>query len=506
MKTTASVIILHPNDDVAIAREAIVAGSIITERDIEVITDIKAGHKIALRHINENEPVKRYNQIIGFANQAIQAGEHIHIHNLKIGDFNRDYSFGTNRHTLEKATTTRFFKGFKRANGKAATRNYIGVMANVNCSATVVKAIEDHFRSLDLKEYPNVDGIVALPNFHGCGINAESYQMQLLQNTLSGYASHANFSAMLIIGLGCESAQIKDIFQKFHLNTGPQLKYLTIQETGGTHKTIEQGIALIKEMLTQANQCQREDIPASELVLALECGGSDGYSGISANPALGYATDLLIAQGGTAILSETPEIYGAEHLLTRRAISEEIGQKLVARIKWWEQYCAKNDSSMNNNPSAGNKEGGLTTILEKSLGAIAKAGSSDLQNVYHYGEAVNSKGLVFMDSPGFDPAACTGQIAGGANIVCFTTGRGSALGTKPSPCIKIASNNFLWQRQQEDMDINCGDIIEGKETIAEAGERIFERILAVASGERTKSEHFGYGSLEFVPWQPGTMM
>lgn len=506
MKQDASVIILHANDDVAIARKPVKAGECIVEKNIDVLNDIQAGHKIALRDIAENEPVKRYNQIIGFASKPIKQGEHVHIQNIKIGDFNRDYAFGSNRQVLAKAVEQRTFQGYRRANGKVATRNYIGIMANVNCSASVVKAIEDHFRGQRLADYPNVDGIVALPNYHGCGINADSYQMSLLHNVLNGYATHPNFAGMLVIGLGCESAQLKDIFAKFHLEPSKMLSYLTIQETGGSQKTIEQGIKIVQAMLDQANCFQREEIPASELVLALECGGSDGYSGISANPALGYAADLLIAQGGTAILSETPEIYGAEHLLTRRAISEEVGQKLVARIKWWENYCSRNDSSMNNNPSAGNKEGGLTTILEKSLGAIAKAGCSDLQGVYHYGETVTDRGLVFMDSPGFDPAACTGQIASGANIICFTTGRGSALGTKPVPCIKIASNNFLWQRQQEDMDINCGDIIEGKETIAEAGTRIFETILAIASGEQTKSEHYGYGSLEFIPWQPGTMM
>lgn len=500
------IIILNPNDDVAIARFPVTAGYVIAEKHVTVLTDIKEGHKIALHDIAKDQAVKRYNQIIGYASQPIKAGEHIHLHNLKMGEYGQNYAFGEDKHDLPAPLEQRTFLGFKRANGKVGTRNYLGILTSVNCSATVARAIEDHFKKRGVADYPNIDGIVALPQSFGCAMDMKGDLMKIMRRTMSGYANHANFAGILIIGLGCESNQIKDLIQVEGLNEGPMLQHMTIQETGGTHKTFDKGVQIIESMLAEANQYQREAVPASELVLALECGGSDSYSGISANPALGYAVDLLVQQGGTAILAETPEIYGAEYMLTRRAISPAVGQKLVDRIHWWEDYAKRCNAELNNNPSAGNKEGGLTTILEKSLGAIAKAGSSNLVEVYEYAEPVTAKGLVFMDTPGYDAFACTGQIAGGANLMCFTTGRGSAYGAKPTPCIKLASNNFLWKRQEEDMDINCGDVADGLETLESAGKRIFEMILAVASGEQTKSEKFGYGSLEFVPWQPGAIM
>lgn len=506
MSNVLPYIILHPNDDVAIARFPIAAGYEIAERNIAVLADIKEGHKIALRDIAANAPVKRYNQIIGYASQAIKAGEHIHLQNLKMGDYGHDYAYGEDRHPTPQPKEKRTFKGIRRANGKVATRNYIGVLTSVNCSATVARAIEDHFKARGLKDYPNVDGVVALPQSFGCAMDMKGDLMHIMRRTMVGYATHANFAGVLIIGLGCESNQIKDLFDIEGMNEGPMLQHITIQDTGGTRKTFDKGVAIVESMLAEANKATREDIPASELVVALECGGSDSYSGISANPALGYAVDLLVQQGGTAILSETPEIYGAEYMLTRRAVSPEVGRKLVDRIKWWEDYAKRCHAELNNNPSAGNKEGGLTTILEKSLGAIAKAGSTNLVDVYQYAEPVTARGLVFMDTPGYDAFACTGQIAGGANLMCFTTGRGSAYGAKPTPCIKLASNNFLWKRQEEDMDINCGDVADGLESLESAGKRIFEMILSVASGQKSKSEAFGYGSLEFVPWQPGAIM
>lgn len=330
--------------------------------------------------------------------------------------------------------------------------------------------------------------------------------MTVMRRTIAGYSTHVNFAGIVIVGLGCESFQIKDMMNVHKLSEGAMFHTLTIQESGGTRNAIQKGISLIHDMLPEANRVKRESVPVSEIILALECGGSDSYSGVSANPALGYAVDRLVRQGGTAILSETSEIYGAEHLLTRRAISREVGEKLIRRIKWWEDYCERTGSEMNNNPSAGNKAGGLTTVLEKSLGGIAKAGTTSLMEVYEYAEPVTAKGVVFMDTPGYDPMAVTGQIAGGANLVCFTTGRGSAFGSKPTPCLKIATNNTLWRRQQDDMDVNCGTIVEGEETIEQAGERIYQRLIEMASGARTRSEELGYGSQEFVPWIMNAIM
>ena len=503
---TNPVLELNDKDDVVIARQPVAAGTWLPEEQLKTLSDIPAGHKIAIRDIAAGEAVKRYGQIIGFATQSIRRGEHIHMQNLGMGDFEREYGWGEDCHTLPPAGHQDTFMGIRRADGRAATRNYIGVLSSVNCSATVVKAIEDHFRLHGLGDYPNVDGVVALPQSFGCAIGSKSESMEVMRRTMAGYATHVNFAGVIIIGLGCESSQIKDMMNAHGLSDGPMLHSFTIQEIGGTRHAIARGIELINEMLPQANQVQREPIPAAEIILALECGGSDSYSGISANPALGYAVDKLVQQGGTAILSETSEIYGAEHLLTRRAVSREVGEKLIARIHWWEDYCRRTGSEMNNNPSAGNKVGGLTTILEKSLGGIAKAGTTNLTAVYEYAEPVTEKGFVFMDTPGYDPIAVTGQIAGGANLLCFTTGRGSAFGSKPTPSLKLATNNALWQRQQEDMDINCGTIVEGEETIAQVGERLYQMILEMASGKKTKSEEFGYGSQEFVPWTIGSIM
>ncbi|MFC5500529.1 UxaA family hydrolase [Caenimonas terrae] len=502
---------LHPADDVLIARTQLVGGSVA--QDVTIKGLIPPGHKVATRAIAQGEPVRRYNQIIGFASKPIAAGEHVHTHNLGVGpnggDFARDYAFGAD---VKPPTAKReaSFMGIKRGDGRVATRNYIGILSSVNCSATAARAIADHFsrqtNPAALADYPMVDGVVALTHGTGCGMDTEGMGMQILERTLAGYATHANFWGVLVVGLGCEANQINAWLAHSSLREGDTLKVFNIQDTGGTRKTVEKGIALVKEMLPKANAVKREPCSASHITIGLQCGGSDGYSGISANPALGAAVDLLVAHGGTAILSETPEIYGAEHLLTRRAIRREVGEKLIERIRWWEHYTEVNEGEMNNNPSPGNKAGGLTTILEKSLGAVAKGGTTNLEAVYEYAEPVKAHGFVYMDTPGYDPVSATGQVAGGANMICFTTGRGSAYGCAPSPSLKLATNTALWQRQEEDMDINCGEIIDGKATIAEMGRRIFELVLATASGEASKSEKHGYGQNEFVPWQVGAVM
>ena len=419
---------LHPHDDVLIARSQLVGGT--TVENITVKGLIPAGHKIATHDIAPGEPVRRYNQIIGFASKTIAAGEHIHTHNLDMGpnkgDFSRDYAFGADVKP-EAARREATFMGIKRADGRVATRNYIGILSSVNCSATAARAIADHFSRTTnpsaLENFPNVDGIVALTHGTGCGMDTEGTGMQILQRTLAGYATHANFAGVLVVGLGCESNQINAWLANSSLREGDSLRVFSIQDTGGTAKTVAKGIALINDMLPQADAVKREPCSASHITIGLQCGGSDGYSGISANPALGAAVDLLVAHGGSAILSETPEIYGAEHLLTRRAVKREVAEKLIARIKWWEHYTDINEGEMNNNPSPGNKAGGLTTILEKSLGAVAKGGTSNLQAVYEYAEPVKAHGFVYMDTPGYDPVSATGQVAGGANLICFKIGR-----------------------------------------------------------------------------------
>ena len=496
---------LHPEDDVVIARAEIPSGTLIPKEKVAAIVTIPAGHKIAVRDLAQGKPVRRYNQIIGFATRAIRAGDHVHVHNIAMGDFARDYAFCSLKKPTEFVDQPANFSGIKREDGRVATRNYIGILTSVNCSATVARMIAEHFRNR-LDEYPNVDGVVALTHKTGCGMASEGEGMEVLRRTMAGYARHPNFFATQVVGLGCEANQINNLLSTQSLKRHERLHAYTIQEKGGTSKAVREGVARIQAILPEANKLKREPVPASHLALGLQCGGSDGYSGISANPALGAAVDLLIRNGGTAILSETPEIYGAEHLLTRRAVTQEVGERLIARIRWWEDYTARNKMEMNNNPSPGNKAGGLTTILEKSLGAVAKGGTTNLVDVYEYAQPVTAKGFVYMDTPGYDPVSATGQVAGGANMICFTPGRGSAYGCKPAPSLKLATNTPLFVHQEEDMDFNCGTVIDGTETIQEAGARFFQLILDTASGKKTKSEEFGYGEDEFAPWTIGATM
>lgn len=507
MDTPAPLILLHPADDVAICRCQVIGGAVL--QGITAKRLIPAGHKMALRAIAQGEPVRRYNQIIGFASRAIAPGEHVHTHNLAMGEFDRDYAFGADMKPAPSRQHAQFM-GIRRANGKVATRNYIGILSSVNCSTTVARAVADHFSAGNpaspLHAFPNVDGVVALTHGAGCGMDDAGLGMQVLQRTLAGYALHANFAAILVVGLGCESNQISSLLKAGGLHEGDAFQTFNIQDVGGTRKAVARGIEIVQGFLAQADAVSRQPCSVEHLIVGLQCGGSDGYSGISANPALGHAVDLLVAHGGTAILSETPEVYGAEHLLTRRAVRPEVGQRLVDRIHWWEEYVRSQHGELNNNPAPGNKAGGLTTILEKSLGAVAKGGTTNLQAVLEYAEPVTQHGLVFMDTPGYDPVSATGQVAGGANLICFTTGRGSAYGCAPSPSLKLATNTALWQRQEEDIDINCGEIIDGAATIAEMGARIFAELLATASGQKTKSELHGYGQNEFVPWQLGATL
>ena len=504
------VIRIHPDDDDVIAREQLIGGSRLAGYAVDVIGLVPPGHKVALRTIAAGATVRRYNQIIGTAKVAIAAGAHVHSHNLEFASFARDHAVGQGAAPTAYVAQPATFEGIVRPDGRVATRNYIGVLTSVNCSASVARAIADHFRRdinpRALEAYPNVDGVIALTHAGGCATASDGEPLQVLRRTLGGYARHPNFGALLLVGLGCETNQISGLMAQEGLVESARLHSFSIQDTGGTRKTVARGIELVEWMLEEANRVTRQPVPASHITVGLQCGGSDGYSGISANPALGAAVDRLVRHGGTAILSESPEVYGGEHLLTRRAVSQEVADKLLARLRWWERYCERNDGEMDNNPSAGNKAGGLTTILEKSLGAIAKSGTTNLVDVYEYAQPVTAKGLVFMDTPGYDPVSATGQVAGGANLICFTTGRGSAYGCAPSPSLKLSTNTALWLKQEDDIDINCGEAIDGAASIDELGERIFRRMLATASGGRTKSEQHGYGQNEFVPWQLGATM
>jgi altronate hydrolase len=505
--TLPRILRLDPSDNVIVAVDEIPVGA-APKGAVAACERIPKGHKMAVVAAAEGSPIRKFGQIIGFASRAIAAGEWVHEHNCVMKDFAREYHIGEDARpeTIAPVEDQPTFQGFMRPNGKVGTRNYLAILTSVNCSATTARLIAREVeRSSVLADYPNVDGVIALVHGTGCGMAAKGEGFETLMRTEWGYAANPNVGATLMVGLGCEVFQIGRMKEEYGLVEGEAFQSMTIQATGGTRKTVAAGLERVRAMLPALNRARRERAPASALVLALQCGGSDGYSGITANPALGAAADMLVRNGGAAILSETPEIYGAEHLLTRRAASLEVGERLIERIRWWEDYCARNGGEMNNNPSPGNKAGGLTTILEKSLGAAAKGGTTPLNAVYRYAEPVTAKGFVFMDTPGYDPVSATGQVAGGANILSFTTGRGSAYGCKPTPSIKLATNSDTYRRMIDDMDINCGDVLDGV-SIADKGREIFDKILAVASGSKTKSEELGYGEAEFTPWQIGATM
>jgi altronate hydrolase len=498
---------LNSADNVMVALEDLRPDAEIPGEGVVCRERIPAGHKIATADIEPGGAIRKYGQIIGFAVRTIKPGEHVHTHNLEMKAFLRDHSIGSESRPVDHLpeTSRAVFRGIVRADGRVATRNYIGVLPTVKCSAAVSRYIAEGCREA-LEGFANVDGVVALGHASGCGMAGTGEGFEILQRTIGGYTRHPNFAGVLLVGLGCEVNETGLLLEKMQLEIDPLVQTMTIQDLGGTSKTVSEGVARVKAMLPEANRVERRPLPASHLVLALECGGSDAYSGITANPALGVATDLLIRQGGTAVLSETPEIYGAEHLLTRRSVNREVGAKLVELIQWWETYAARHGGKMDNNPSPGNKAGGLTTILEKSLGAVSKGGTTDLMAVYRYAEPVVSKGLCFMDTPGYDAVSVTGMVAGGANIICFTTGRGSVLGCKPVPSIKLATNTAMYKHMKDDMDLNCGSILDGETGLEEMGERIFSLLLETASGRKTKSERHGFGEDEFAPWQIGCVM
>ncbi len=502
-------LVLAPDDDIAVALQDLTPGERVDGppggQPLAVRDPVPQGHKVALRDVADGAPVRKYGQVIGVASAPIAAGEHVHTHNLRFAPDMRGGPPPAAKAPAPAAPDAgrpRTFDGYLRDDGRVGTRNYIGIITSVNCSATVAKLIAREAERR-LAGFPHVDGVVAVTHGTGCGMTVEGEGPDLLRRTLRGYAEHPNFAAILAIGLGCEVNQLSGL----DLASGPNpATAMTIQEAGGTAAAVRKGLDELATLLPAADAARRVPVPAGKLILGLECGGSDGYSGITANPALGAAADLLVSYGGTAILGETPEIYGAEHLLIARAVTPAVADAIRERIAWWETYAGQSGGTLDANPSPGNKAGGITTIAEKSLGAIAKGGSTPLRAVYRYAEPVTDNGFVFMDTPGYDPVSVTGMVAGGAQVVCFTTGRGSVFGGKPAPSLKLCSNSATYRRMTEDMDLNCGEIADGAATVAEMGRRIFELVLATASGRRTASELLGFGEEEFVPWQLGAVL
>jgi arabinonate dehydratase len=507
------ILLLREGDDVAVAVQPLASGEVILVNGTEIPTrrGVPAGHKVAVRAVPEGAPVHKYGQVIGFATRAIEAGDHVHVQNLGVKPLELEIEYSTAVPAVEMVPEAqrRTFQGFKRPNGRAGTRNYLAVVSTVNCSASVSRFIADHFRGEALKAYPNVDGVIAVRHTAGCGMNINGDDLRLLQRTLAGYARHANVAGYIVCGLGCEVNQAANMIENTSLislgtpKTAPTI--VTIQEEGGVMKAVERGIREIAALLPYADSFQRTSQPVSELFVATNCGGSDGNSGVTANPAVGWMTDEIVRHGGTSVLAETTETYGAEHLLTKRAVSRAVGEKLVALMRWWERYTSMHGAEIDNNPSPGNKAGGLTTIYEKSLGALAKGGTGPLVDVVGYAEPITKRGFIFMDTPGHDPVSITGLVAGGCNVIVFTTGRGSVFGCKPAPSIKIATNTPLFEHMNDDMDIDAGVILRGV-PVEDVGRAIFEKVIAVASGEKTKSEVHGLGDEEFIPWLTGAVL
>lgn len=513
METSVSEVGINPfirlddADNVLVARVDVAAGTVLPDLGVTVESDVPMGHKIASRSIAKGEPILKYNTVIGYAGQDVAAGTHMHSHNILFDEVVKDYALGRDYVPTELIAPAQraTFMGYKRASGQVATRNMIGIFITVNCSATVARKISQYFDEERLQDYPNVAGVVAFVHEQGCGMEMTGEPMDLLRRTLAGYIRHPNIAGAVVVSLGCERNSLASFFQQQGLESGKMLRTITMQEVGGTQAAVKLGIAAVKQMLPEANRFERVACSAEHICIGLQCGGSDGFSGLSANPALGKAVDILVRNGGTAILSETPEIFGVEHTLTARARTPEVGQKLIERMNWWLKYNEGRDTQINGRVSPGNNAGGLANILEKSLGGAKKAGSTGLMEVYRYGESVGQRGFVFMDTPGYDPVSATGQIAGGANLICFTTGRGSCFGSYPAPTIKLASNTDMYQRMREDMDINCGTVIDGRQTLDELGQAIFDKILRVASGEKSMSEALGVGEEEFCPWPIGVL-
>jgi len=507
VESRSPVIRLDAADNVVVARVEIPTGTFLAAEGVTTLHDVPLGHKIATHPLMKGEPVLKYNTIIGFAGEDIAPGSWMHSHNVLMDDFQKDYRFSQDYRPAEllppaeRAT----FQGIRRPDGRVGTRNYIGVFITVNCSATVARRIANYFDAERLADYPNVDGVVPFVHEQGCGMEMTGEPMDLLRRTLAGYIRHPNMAGAVVCALGCERNNLARFFEEQSLATGKTLKTVTMQQAGGTAAAIEEGKALVRDMLAEANQVTREPCSAEHITVGLQCGGSDGFSGLSANPALGKAVDILVRHGGTAILSETSELFGVEHTLTARAKTPEIGRKFVERIEWWLDYNKGRDTQINGRVSPGNNAGGLANIIEKALGGSKKGGSTGINEVYRYAETVREHGLVIMDTPGYDPVSATGQIAGGANLICFTTGRGSCFGSFPAPTVKLATNTPMYQRMTGDMDINCGTVIDGTATLDEMGEVIFRKLLVVASGEKSKSEALGVGEDEFVPWPIGVL-
>jgi altronate hydrolase len=504
-------VVLDPRDNVAVVVSPLEAGRVVQTARGSVVAGepIAPGHKIALRGIAKGEQVVKYGEVIGRATQEIAQGSWVHVHNF-VSEFDGTaYEYATRTPSTAYFPTqdAGTFLGYKRENGDVGTRNYVAVIATSNCSSHVATEIAERLKDVTYDTH-GVDGVVAFPHQEGCG-HSQGEDTWQLERTIAGMIYHPNVGAVLMVSLGCEVNQLSTYVGTTQLGQqafrkGKLLIGLEMQSSGGTRQTIGRGVEQVRDLISHCQTMTRTPEPLSRVFMGTNCGGSDAFSGISANPALGYASDLLIRSRGTSILAEIPECMGAEHLLTRRALDEATGRRVIDVIRWYQEYLGRFGGKWDDNPSPGNKAGGISNIVEKSLGAVAKGGTTALTGVYRYAERVDKPGLVLMNTPGYDPVSLTGIAAGGANVIVFTTGRGSGIGFPIVPVIKVSSNSRIAESMRDNIDINAGKIVEGKETVQEVGQRIFEMVKRVCSGERTKSELLGHR--EFVPWRVGPVL
>jgi altronate hydrolase len=500
-------IVVNPDDNVAVVKKQTPDGLTLILSNKEFVTvpiSVPPGHRFATRDIPAHEFVRQYGQPIG-TSMGIEKGEWI-THENMTDEVPVVRNLPDDLHTPAPdyfpTSDLETFFGFRRPDGRVGTRNFLLIVPTSMCAsheATQISMMAE-FMHYSRERYPNVDGVVAIPHNKGCGCQDGS-TLDVMMRTLSNYADHPNVGGVVLIDLGCEKTNLSFVEKYLTKRERPIQKpvfKIGIQDVGGTQEAIEIGLREVEKMLPEINKCVREEFPISELVLGVKCGSSDGFSGISANPALGYCSDLLVRSGGTVLLTEVPEFCGAEHILANRAKDSATGRKIYAMVDWYKEYASKFGAVLNQNPSTGNKAGGLLNITIKSLGAIVKAGTTRIEDCIEYAETPKVRGINLMQGPGYDQESTPGLVASGATVVVFTTGNGTTIGNAITPVIKLASNNRIFEKMSRDLDISAGNVIDGTESIQDVGGRLFEHVRDVASGEiRTKAEILKHREFQF---------
>jgi altronate hydrolase len=504
---SAYAIIVDPSDNLAVVKGPTAPGlemALPSGRRIRLRAAVPAGHRFATRDIDAGEFVLQYGQPIG-TSLGIREGDLISHDNMTddvpvVRDLPEDLRTPPPVYIPERERAT--FRGFRRRDGRVGTRNFVLIVPTSMCASHEAQQISlmAEFLHYSRERYANVDGVVAIPHNKGCGCQDGS-TIDVMLRTLSNYADHPNVGGVVLMDLGCEKTNLERV-EKYLLNRekafDKPVAKIGIQEVGGTQAAIERGLREVELMLPEVNRAVREEVSVSELVMGVKCGGSDGFSGISANPSLGRAADTLVRSGGTVLITEVPEFCGAEHIIARRAKDAATGRDVYRVIDWYKDYASKFGAVLNQNPSPGNVAGGLLNITIKSLGAMSKAGTTRVEGVVDYAETPKARGLHLMQGPGYDQESTPGLVAAGATVVVFTTGRGTTIGNAIAPVVKLASNSAVFERMSRDIDLSAGGVIDGTETIDEVGARVFEHVRRVASGEvPAKAEEHKHREFQF---------